>query len=267
MTPNAADIPAYVAHYRACKPLAPRSTAACILVPSGTDPLLLQGMRLVCRYPVGTCLFHVPDVKGSRALLPPISEAMEVWYDGPEGEEVIPSCSAEGNAVPHLPVKIAGSSFMAMLDSGATHSFVSEALVRLLHLHILPTTYTYVRLADGGTSPIVGQTMIKVRVGPVRLVVPALVMKGLPTSTDLILGANMLEQGRMVIDFDTRVVVFRKGTEEFRRAYTYGKVNPSEDQRQTHHVIAAMQAGAECLPVNRKQAKNMVRKGRERTCC
>ena len=145
-----------LAHYRACK--RQRSdTAACILLPAFVErkaSSLLAGMRRVHRYAPGSPLFNGLSLSGAPEPLPPLPYSVDVWYDAPSpGPSARPApflstvsspvlSAVAGAPLPLVHVLAAGLPFKTLVDSGASHDFISDSVVRQLGLQLRDSAWS-----------------------------------------------------------------------------------------------------------------------------
>ncbi|GIL50573.1 hypothetical protein Vafri_6730, partial [Volvox africanus] len=138
-------------------------------------------MRKVRSFPTGTGLFNGLDLLGQQVALPGTSYPVEVWYDAPQPYTPVPpdpftsallvaasGAMTAGSALPLISLASAGLSFTTLVDSGATHDFISESLVQRLRLPIRSCPWSSVSLADGGKQAILGQVSLRVSAGSFR---------------------------------------------------------------------------------------------------
>ena len=204
-------IAAFLSQYNACKQLRP-DTSACILLPAwhGKYRKMLNNMTLLKVYPTGTVLFEAPDVQGKWWTLPGIPWPVEVWYDAP-----LPLSDAAGahtarltaattdwsNDAADLPLyegKVSHMHICALADTGASHDFMSEKLMKNLGLEFAASTCKSVQLADQTTAMVLGETSARLRLGPFTAHVKFLVIPEL-TVADVILGQTFLKRFEAVI--------------------------------------------------------------------
>ena len=260
LAPSVRNLVPYLTHYRACKQLQAATTAACILAPSKADASLFVGMRPIKRYPVGTQLFSATGLQGERVLMPGIPTELVAWYDAP-GTAAVPVCSTVGDSTPHVLAHVRGKSVSTLLDSGAGLNYVAQKLVQDLNLRVTAAPFDLVGLADGSGCPVQGQVLIRLKLGPVRMQVRALVLPNLTAAADVIVGSQTMESYKFHLDFERHEVSLQKQSLRYRTQYTVGRAPDPSSEREVHHVVAAMTARAEVGKASRKQAKNMLRKG------
>ncbi|EFJ39435.1 hypothetical protein VOLCADRAFT_108633 [Volvox carteri f. nagariensis] len=75
-----------------------------------------------------------------------------------------------------------------------TQNFVSQALVNVLGLFVRPAAFLRVLLTDGGSAPILGQAVLRLKLGPIRINLPAIVLSALASAADVIVGIDSLER-------------------------------------------------------------------------
>ncbi|GIL61706.1 hypothetical protein Vafri_16098, partial [Volvox africanus] len=270
------EVQRQLSRYRVCKRRRP-DTAAAVLLPTFVGKKcgkLLAGMRKVCSYPAGTKLFNGLSLDGSLKALPGIPYAAEVWYDPPTTAAVtdFPPCasalvlpvaaSLAGDSLPLFTAHVAGVPINTLIDTGASHDFVSEAMIKRLGLSVRPTSWSHVSLADGGKQVILGQVELRLVVGPLRLSVSPYVLPALTSAASYILGASTLEQYAACIDFSARCLLLRKGT----LSYKVPLLSPEGSGREgtppcVNFAAAAISRREEPEPIGRKAATRLLRRG------
>ncbi|EFJ39919.1 hypothetical protein VOLCADRAFT_100342 [Volvox carteri f. nagariensis] len=78
--------------------------------------------------------------------------------------------------------------------NAVTQNFVSQALVNVLGLFVRPAAFLRVLLTDGGSAPILGQAVLRLKLGPIRINLPAIVLSALASAADVIVGIDSLER-------------------------------------------------------------------------
>ena len=212
----------FVRHYQACKARAPHNTSACIVLPRAKDwyrpaawAALTKGMRLVRQYAAGA---QVLDKGGGTPGRLPV--AMDVWYDPPQlcaipcAQSVAAGfggyaqmCDAyclvtnahDSSAQPcqqqHdglsmvFDAQLCGRrGYTALVDSGATHVFVSPCVVRALKLQVQKSPIGSVGMAEAQVSSVLGMVQLPLRIGRYFDTVTAHVLPAMLPHMHVILG-------------------------------------------------------------------------------
>ena len=99
----------------------------------------------------------------------------------------------------HIPVHIAGFKLDALIDTGATNSFIQSRLVARLGLteHVQSTSVR-VRLADGSVHPLAGRINVPMEIGGQKLQLDAYMIDGKGPS--LVLGHPLFFHQGWLID-------------------------------------------------------------------
>jgi len=183
----------------------------------------LAGRRHAKTFPSGSVLFQACDVAGRPVPLPGIPYTAELWFDDPRPYTQLPTepavsilaaataLSAAGT-LPLVELRAAGLTFSALVDSGATHDFVNEELLRQLHLPLRSSAWSFVTLADGGKQSILGQTCIRVSVGSLKITINPYVLSSFTDTVSIILGSTTLRQHGAALDFDACTLRLSSGT-------------------------------------------------------
>ena len=172
-------------------------------------------MRPIKRYPVGTQLFSATGLQGERVLMPGIPTELVAWYDAP-GTAAVPVCSTVGDSTPHVLAHVRGKSVSTLLDSGAGLNYVAQKLVQDLNLRVTAAPFDLVGLADGSGCPVQGQVLIRLKLGPVRMQVRALVLPNLTAAADVIVGSQTMESYKFHLDFERHEVSLQKQSLRYR---------------------------------------------------
>ena len=265
--------------YRACKQLRP-DTAAGILLPSHfarRASKALAGMRRVLSFPSGSRLFNGLDLAGRVVALPASSSSVDVWYDAPLPYVAVPRAPATSvlvaaasgvaavdSSLPLVSLSAAGLVFPALVDTGATHDFVSESLVQRLRLPLQRSEWSHVSLADGGKQAILGRVSLRVTLGSLRCTVAPYVMPSLTDAASFILGSATLRAHSAAVDFDARTLRVAKGASScvvpWLSASREGE-EPAEAPPRVNFAAVALCAHVEPEKIGRKAAMRLLRKG------
>ena len=160
---------------------------------------LLEGMRLVKVYEVGTQLFTAPGKQG-RHLLPGIPWRVHVYHDPCE---VLPAQRSVLSSIgPLKPMKLRsishkpGLTFVfkgtadskrctVMMDSGSSDEFVTESFVKLHGLPVRSSVGSTCTLADGHTNlQILGKVTVTLKIQRLKTRVSAFVIPSVLKDVD-----------------------------------------------------------------------------------
>ena len=126
----------------------------------------------------------------------------QLWWRRLHPTTVVNLATAERNAalLAGLQLTMMGKEVLALLDTGATHSFVSPRLVDELQLRTIPTQDVIeMVVASGGTITVKGKPPgVKFKVGKFYTMAEMLVA---PVPYSVILGADWLHRRRAIWDF------------------------------------------------------------------
>lgn len=262
-----------LAHYRSCKFQRP-DTAACVLIPAYLEQKasqLLPNMRKVHRYGPGSQLFNGIDITGSSVLLPPLPYSIDVWYDAPAAVPSVASLpflsaltlpvlsTVAGDNLPLVQLTTAGLSLKALVDSGASHDFISESVVRRLGLSLRTSAWSSVTLADGGRNSILGEVTLRVTLGSLHLTLHPYVLTELTDAAPIILGSGTLLQHAAILDFGQRALYLRKGPRQY-KVPLFAAV-PAVAAPVANFAVAALCQRAAPESIGRKAAVRLLRKG------
>ena len=123
--------------------------------------------------------------------------------------------SVPGISVVKAAVKVCNSEVSAIIDSGASHTMMSDILARKLHLykHIHPTKAKFFTSSGKLEKPVGRLTDVPVTVGSLTLPVDVYVS---PAHTySLLLGNNFLAAAEAQINFGSKELVYRRDVETF----------------------------------------------------
>jgi Reverse transcriptase (RNA-dependent DNA polymerase)/RNase H-like domain found in reverse transcriptase/Integrase zinc binding domain/Chromo (CHRromatin Organisation MOdifier) domain/gag-polyprotein putative aspartyl protease/Integrase core domain len=256
----------FIRHYLQCKARRPQETSACILVPRWTGKFrrLLHGMTKLVEYPTGHPLFTAPSAAGGRTAMAGIPWPVEVWYDPPGRvtTAVLNTTHSEQPLTFLYRGSTAGKPARVLLDSGASHNFVSAELVSQLGLsRRTAVSAQAVKTADGHTIPLQGQCTFKLQIQQYCGTVTALVLPELLTGVDLILGDSWLQQEHAQLNYREGLCRLQKGTRV--RTLQLGADNlPVTDDQVVHQmVLAMMRARAPPPSISAKQASKALKRG------
>ena len=111
-------------HYKACKNNAPATISACVTVPNwgGPHTSVVEGFKFLRTIQKGTPIFE-PTAEDAKGRVP---YTMHVYYDPPTTNHVVASTAA-GPLSMIFAGRASGAAARILLDSGATHNFISES--------------------------------------------------------------------------------------------------------------------------------------------
>jgi hypothetical protein len=265
--PPYARINKFVRHYQQCKARSVHDTSACVVVPAwdGKHTRLLQGMQLVRRYETGHKLFSAPDGTGGRKQMPGLPGPVEVWYD-PPGKANPPATLQMSSTEQPLLFRFQGLAAArkarVLLDSGASHNFVSQAFAEACGLRVTaPAGTQTVKLASGDVVALQGQCTFKLQIQSFSGTVTALVMPELLPQTDLILGDEWLRKQNATLCFTTGTCILKNGARTRTLSLANGELPQTDDQ--VLHLLLATMLAAHLPPaiITMKQARKAIRKG------
>ena len=201
-------------------------TSATILLPkwSTLEPFT-KDMGLLKSFEPSTSLFVDP----AGAAFPPTNFGFQLWYDCPTAlyksnchllganwnQPDRPSVAINiSTAAPNLKMLfhgvLAGLPAVVLADSGASHTLIDQAFVLQDQLTIRPCPFSSASLASGQTVNLLGQTTVKLGLGPASVTVTALVMTSLVPGLHLILGDEWLTHRKVHLDYDTLSLWFMR---------------------------------------------------------
>lgn len=189
-----------VDHYLSCKCRMPSQISALCALAHVNNALAYRlqhaGFQLVKSYDRGA-----PIVEGSNHAPWPV----QIWYDPPLHVPALSKLGAEPQTmVFHGQVNSLASDIL--VDSGATHSFLSARLAHDLNLRVHPSPLKHAVLADSvSRMTIVGNARIRLRIGDLNVRVNVLVLDA-PSDFDLILGDDFNSRFHTLLDWKTRTM-------------------------------------------------------------
>ena len=201
----------FIQHYKQCKQRAPASTSACLVLPkwSGDWVAELAGMQLVKEYPIGSVLFSAPTADGSRRVMGGIPWPVQIWYDPPAAKA---DMELRVSSLTHTYLAACyGHRARVLIDTGASHIFVSQDYATKVGVRVAPASATTVSLADGKDTAVLGQCHLRLKVGGLLMTVSALVLPALPEGIDLILGDAWQKQYSATLNSAKATCTIRRG--------------------------------------------------------
>ena len=193
-------LPAWLAHYHACKQQQPLTTSAVIVAPDWPHlQPYTAGMHTLCTYAPDTQLY---DVHGAQTATG--AHTLRVWYD-PPASHTISAIGRKENTCYAYNATVAGRADTVVLpDSGASLNFITATLAQLCGLTIEPATgHDTVVVANGKVVPLSGSCQVHIRMGKYSDTINALVLPTLVPGIDLILGTAWLRENAASIDYGT----------------------------------------------------------------
>jgi hypothetical protein len=214
-----AHLRAFMEQYRACKQRRPDTALALPLPASAAEQevALLRGIRRVHRFSPGTKLLDILDLAGQPVAVTPVPVGAEVGYDTPTAGPppsapvasalTLPVAAALARgALPLVSAYVAPLEMTTLVDTGASHDFVSEAIVKRLHVPLRQCEWTRAHLADGGSQAILGQVTLRLTLGSLRVTVTPYVLPSFTDAAYYILDSATLRQLQAVVDYPARVL-------------------------------------------------------------
>ncbi len=284
----------FVQHYLQCKQAAP-STTACIVVPGFLLPVMrpfLKGVHILRTYRKGSTLFDGPTASGKRRAMAGTHWPVHVFTDAVMPTHVPPvagqQCHPLHKAVVHQPSAVPSvaaavsnqpltmlfegrlelQDALMLLDSGASANFVSKKALDIGKLTLKPTEAT-LELADGGSSPILGTTIVNLRIGAFSTRVSCFVTE-LSIDFDIVLGNPFLTSYKAVLNYhlDTCTLVQHNKTYTLRPLSYSGADFDSPHCTHTLRIPSAPVAASARRPVeklllNASQCRRALRQGCE----
>jgi hypothetical protein len=266
LNPPYARISQFLKHYLLCKSKRPADTSMCVVLPAwkGKHRKLLQGMQLIATYPKGTRLFTAPSHDGQRTLLPGTPWPVEVWYDAPgtvRSADLHVAGPAEGVTF-LFRGKVAGCLARFMLDSGASHCFISAEEVARRGLRVVPAVQAQVvRTAGGHSAALLGQCTFKVNVQQFSGTVTTLVLQNMLPETDVILGDEWLRKQQAVMNYNAGTCTLHSGSRIRTLRVGHDDLPNTSDQILHQLLTAVLQAQAPPAIVTAKQAHKAMKRG------
>ena len=220
----------FIQHYLQCKSKAPLSTAACIVVPQVAEwyrpaswTPFLQTMRLVRQFPAGAAILRDSEGRLVRSSLP-----LNVWYDGPDPQQLPLATQQDSSAASTCPcdaycsvnaarrptpgglsllfdAHLAGrKGGVVLVDTGASHAFISMAFAKDAGLQLHPSALRSVGMANARTTGVLGCVQLPIRIGRYRASITAHIMDSMLDGVDLILGDAWLRAVNGTIQYPPR---------------------------------------------------------------
>jgi hypothetical protein len=166
-------------------------------------------MQILQHFQAGTVLFNAPTSDGSRRTeLPPCPFAVTIYYDPPEiaATAVVAQMSTMSML---FTGKVNNTTATFLLDSGASHSFISNNLAARLNLQLQRATGN-ITTADGHSTAIIGQCLCRIQLQQHSSVTPMYACT-LNDNFDIVLGDEWLLKHRAYLDFTNRTCVLQQG--------------------------------------------------------
>ena len=212
----------FLTHYLACKAKVPARTSAVIILPAWpTAPWasLVSSMQLVRTYPAGSTSPFTTCVGNSATPQDPVDPlpwAVNIYYDPPTPPAKLPSArvtnlAAAGGNLLVLAGTIKGHPVKVLVDSGATHNFLSATFVHNNQIPTSPIYQTKVYLADGSINPTRRRCeQLQVHLDTYSTCCDLLVTH--LDSHDVVLGMHWLQDNNPAIDFATGTITINNHT-------------------------------------------------------
>ncbi len=193
----------YVSAYVKGKTKRPFETSACILVEKKKG----QGYnRLLSRFQLlHECKHTYVDACGVTKRI-----ILQVYYDPPQ-PRLLNSISSNGLTMQFVG-KVAGIDGHILVDTAASHCYLSSSYVKRIGLHMKENNGKVV-LGNGLEVDMEGTVNVHVKIQQYQSQVSCLVIK-LSDGFDLILGDNWLNKHRAHIDYDSKACILHKGNKK-----------------------------------------------------
>lgn len=163
-------------------------------------------------YPVKT----LEDNRVQKLDLPTINETVNLNF-------LVDSCKDDPR--PYLTVRIFGTFYKALLDSGASHTIMGRDLMWLFNkfpARLQPLTNQFIQTADMDKHQVIGKTILPLTLADKTKCLSVLVVPSLPQG--LILGIDFWNSMHIVMDAYNRSWEFSSGVK------TIGQSRPSAPQ-------------------------------------
>jgi len=154
--------------------------------------------------------------KGTPIFAPTADDAqgfakhrMHVYYDAPAAPIHTIASAANGHLSMLFDAHVGGARARVLMDSGASHNFISDAWVRRVGAHTTTAEGASITLADGGALESTQICTVNLSLTPQPHDVTCYVMTLAPTF-DIILGESWLSQHGAVLDYEKRACVLRR---------------------------------------------------------
>ena len=201
---------AYLQHYFECKAKAPSSTCAIIFAPDRTKSVRvnreLARMPVLGTFPPGNTLLC--DEQGNALHH---TCTIKAYLDAPGCVMRRVNLHQEHGLSFRLIGRIAGTSVSFLLDTGATASFVGEALVKRLGLRIQPAMGSLqVEVADGKTVSSLGTCTIHFKIQGYVGSITLYVLPAMTSNCDVILGEDWMWATGAVLDYNKGTCTLKK---------------------------------------------------------
>ncbi len=195
----------HLEHYLQCKATAPHCTSACVLVPArfrtSYKRRLLKGMQLIMQRSISGVDYHV-------------------YYDGPTPQLYAANANrsdtdrSDTGMLMSFHCTASGTPASLLVDTGASHAYVSTAFVQRCGFSVEPSTAD-ITLADGTVATCSGTCCVRLRLGRYNDFVKFYVAD-LSCQWDLILGQSWLKPHCAVIDYSSDSISFWKAQRQYK---------------------------------------------------
>ena len=186
---------------------------ACFLVPECRSfNTCTTDMSLLATFP-GAQVYNNPTRVTSSGWTPRLPTRVHLYYYGPPNlPPPPPFCEVRAQVNRgstlcmqfdvRLGAKLGHAYFHvnALMDTGASHNFMHAKVVEALQLIMMPSPFCSSGLANGDTTPILGQCNIAIDIQGVADSLAVLIIPNMVPGTDIILGNNWAVQNGTVLD-------------------------------------------------------------------
>ena len=180
-----------------------------------------SGARRVYVFGRGTRMFESPTVHGGWHKMPGVKWPVEAWHLPAKGvvQAELATLQQRASHTMSMHAKLTGQSCQVLVDSGASGpmAFVSETFCRMHGVHIQRTHGVQsTQLGDGRSQvAVVGECKLRFVSQQHKEDLQCTVLAGLPHPYDLILTDQWLLRHKIILDWQAKVMVLRKGIKTF----------------------------------------------------
>jgi RNase H-like domain found in reverse transcriptase/Reverse transcriptase (RNA-dependent DNA polymerase)/Integrase zinc binding domain/Chromo (CHRromatin Organisation MOdifier) domain/Retroviral aspartyl protease/Integrase core domain len=205
---TAKDYEDCIEHYLECKNKQPYKTSACFILPkilSGSFKDKLGQAKLVYEFLKG----QVVNVRDKRERC---TTTLQIWYDRPIFPSFQGMSSSQASPLAmQFRGKVGGAEALVLLDSAASHCFLSKAFVERHGIKVETCNDVEVELGNGLSSPILGKCHVKVKLQHFFGSAYCYVTQTAP-HCDVILGDEWLKSHKALLNYAESTCAIMKGT-------------------------------------------------------
>ena len=202
----------FIHHYKSCKDKNPSGTSAVFILPKCSQPICkhMQGFVLLREYNTGYPLFSAPSRSHGHAKSQlPAPCAYQVWYDPPTARLNKIKIGESKHDPLCLHGTINGNKAKCMLDTGASHIFITKRYCKIHKIKVSASFMSEVQLADDSPLKIEGQCTVRLKCQDYSEDVVALVLPTLVGDVDMILGNTWLRPRSADISYFYNTITIR----------------------------------------------------------